>query len=73
MVHVLVYSEDGERLVDQCEGANWSGGCPRSPPGRPVLCAGRKLIVLGANGVIRMVLAVEPDAVSCPLAALKPL
>ncbi len=65
----LVYAEDQQTVEAECRGASWTGGCPRSPPGERVACAGRKLVAMLVGGG-EVVLMVEPDAVSCPLAAL---
>jgi hypothetical protein len=70
VAHVLIYDSDGVS-VDQCEGASWTGGCPRSEPGSPVACAGRRIAVVDAAGTVLLELRVEPDAVSCPLVALQ--
>ena len=66
----LIYAEDGSHIVDQCLGPSWAGGCPRSLPGRPVACAGRKIALVGRSGMVRLVLTVEPLTACCPLAAL---
>jgi hypothetical protein len=71
VAHVLIYDSDGVRSVDQCEGASWTGGCPRSVPGSPVACAGRRIAVIDSAGTVLLELRVEPDAVSCPLVALQ--
>jgi hypothetical protein len=71
VAHVLIYDSDGVSTVDQCEGATWTGGCPRSAPGSPVACAGHRIAVVDAAGAVLLELRVEPDAVSCPLVALQ--
>lgn len=71
VAHVLIYDSDGVNSVDQCEGASWTGGCPRSMPGSPVACAGHRIAVIDSAGTVLLELRVEPDAVSCPLVALQ--
>ena len=70
MTHVVIYDSDGVTVAGRCEGASWTGGCPRSAPGLPVACAGRRINVIDAAGTVRLDLRVEADAVSCPLVAL---
>ncbi len=70
MAKVLIYAEDGVNIQDQCQGSSWTGGCRSSLPGAPVVCAGRKIVLDTAGGIAGFTLLVEPDARSCPLAAL---
>ena len=67
-MEALICDEAGQPVMDPCEGALWNGGCPRTKPGLPVACSGRNLVVSGVAGT-RVVLAIEPGATSCPLAA----
>ena len=71
MTQVLIFESDSVTIAGQCEGASWTGGCPRSAPGSPVACAGRRINVIDSAGAVRFDLRVEPDAVSCPLVALQ--
>jgi hypothetical protein len=71
VAHVLIYDGDGVSSFDQCEGASWTGGCPRSETGSPVACAGHRIAVIDSAGTVLLELRVEPDAVSCPLVALQ--
>jgi hypothetical protein len=64
----VIYAPDGASIDSHCHGPSWAGGCPRSAPGAPVACAGRKVIASGPGGV-QIELTVAPDAKSCPLAA----
>jgi len=70
MVRVLIYDEDGIEIEGQCRGASWTGGCSRAVSGAPVACAGRKIVVIAADGAAMFELAVEPGATACPLAGL---
>jgi len=70
MAKVLIYAPDGAAVEDRCQGPSWAGGCPRSAPGAPVACAGRKIVVSRPGGV-QIELTVAPDAQSCPLAAFE--
>ena len=70
MANALIYAADGTEIVEQCQGADWTGACPRAPAGAPVACAGRKVIAMGPGGLAVFTLRVEPDATTCPLAAL---
>jgi hypothetical protein len=70
MAKALIYAADGTEIVEQCQGADWAGACPRAAAGAPVACAGRKVIAIGPGGLAVLTLRVEPDATTCPLAAL---
>jgi hypothetical protein len=70
VTHVVIYDSDGVTVAGRCEGASWTGGCPRSAPGLPVACAGRRINVIDSAGNVRLDLRIEPDAISCPLVAL---
>ena len=70
MAKVLIYAENGVRVVNECPGPDGAGACPKSQPGALVACAGRKIRLTDVAGSVGLELTIEPDAVSCPLAAL---
>jgi hypothetical protein len=70
MSETLIYSKDKSELIDRCGGPTWSNACPRAKAGSPVACAGKVLATAGPEGVLGLLLLVDPDARTCPLAAL---
>ncbi len=59
----LIYRDD-EFGVDECDGAEADGTCPRAAAGEPVACAGRWLRARGWN------FKVGADTRRCPLSTL---
>jgi hypothetical protein len=57
-------------LLELCEGPAPAGVCPNTRPDGRVPCAGRTLRLADSGGVVRLDVLVEPEAASCPLAAL---
>ena len=72
MPRTLIYSKDGAELIARCGGPTWNGGCSNVEKGSLVLCAGKVVQTQGPEGVLGLILLVEPDAKTCPLAALGP-
>jgi hypothetical protein len=70
MPETRIYSKDGSEAIARCDGPTWTGACPRVETGLPVMCAGRLLATAGPEGVLGLMLLVDPDAKVCPLAAL---
>jgi hypothetical protein len=67
---VFIWSQATGPAVQECKGPGWSGACPYVAAGEPVACAGLCLLALLQSGR-RVVLEVEPDARTCPLAAFR--
>lgn len=72
MAETFIYSKDGTEAIARCDGPAWTGACPKTQAGAPVLCAGRLIATAGPVGVLGVVLLVDPDATACPLSALGP-
>jgi hypothetical protein len=71
LVSVQIRSKAPGALASECEGPLWSRGCSGAAAGEPVACAGRQIVIRSDEGQDIAILAVEPDARSCPLAALQ--
>lgn len=72
MAETRIYSKDGSEAIARCDGPTWTGACPKAEAGAPVLCAGRLIATAGPEGVLGLVLLIDPDTTTCPLSALGP-
>lgn len=66
---VLIIDRETGRIRGECKGSAAYGLCPQSVDGRPVPCAGCRVVPLQGTGVEGWTLTVADDATdSCPLA-----
>jgi hypothetical protein len=63
-----ICSSDGLEILGNCLGPSPGGRCPRVDAGDVVPCAGRSLLATDPDGRRTLLLSVEPDIETCPLA-----
>jgi hypothetical protein len=69
--HIEIVDPATGEHVDECSGATAYGVCPRGAEGRPLPCAGRRVIPGEGTGAQGWILTVARDATeACPLAFL---
>ena len=69
MLSAIIRAVDDRESPWRCEGPIRGGVCAKAAPGELVGCAGQEIAVLDGETLLAL-MRVEPNARSCPLAAI---